>query len=201
VAGFGQGGSGFGGDDLSGARLPFLYPGIVTENWNPEHPGQLRAQIPGIMDETPWARNRTGGARRWGATDMPPKGASVWIQFVMGDPSQPVWDYGDHAGEGDTAEEFPEAVDPAVSVWGRGPFRVVADTRAGAEVFRLALVKEVDGVEEVIVALEINGPDNSARIYATNALGLSAGGVVDIDCAGDIQIKGRKVMPNGKAIN
>lgn len=201
MGGFGQGGSGFGGDDFQGARFPFLYPGIVTDNADPERRGRVRAQIPGVMDETPWALPRTGGARRWGATDVPPKGASVWIQFVLGDPAQPVWDYGDHAGEGDSAEAFPEAIDPGVSVWGRGPFRVLVDTREGQELMRIRLVKTVNGTEEDLVWLEFNGPANSARLYATTALGIEAGGVLDLDCAGDVQIKGRKVMPNGKPIN
>ena len=87
-----------------------------------------------------------------------------------------------------------------MSVFGRGPFRLVVDTREDQSIMKIKIVKELNGVEEDIVWLELNSETNSAQLYAANSIGIEAGAVVDIT-ASAVQILGRKVVPSSKPIN
>lgn len=185
-------------------RLLGIYAGTVVNRDDPELLGRLKVVVPGIIEpESNWALPRTGGARRWGSVSVPPVGCDVFVQFVNGDPDAPIWEPGPFGKPEDPAlaEQFPEHTSPDVSVWGVGPFRLVLDARAGQEALALRVVKEVAGAEEVIVELLLNAATNSARLYATTALELASEGIVSVDCAGDVQVKGRKVVPVNRPIN
>lgn len=161
--------------------------------------GRLKASIPGMMEETAWALPRGwGGSELWGRNGpVPPVGADVLIQFVNGDPDQPRWEPA-HPGE---SEVFPEFVHPDVVVWGDRFLRVSYDMRDGQRFFRIAVVKPVGDEERTIIELAMDIENNAARLYAGRALALETGGHLQLSASGDCEIKGRKVMPSGKAIN
>lgn len=180
------------------SRLLGVYAGTIVNRDDPDKLGRIKVVIPGVIEpESNWALPRSGGARRWGGVHIPPVGADVFVQFIGGDPDQPIWEPGPCGAD----EQFPEHETADVSVWGAGPFRAVLDNRAGQEALALRVVKEVNGVEEVIVELLLNAATNSARLYATTALQIAAEGLVDISCAGDVQVKGRKVVPVNRPVN
>lgn len=190
--------SGFEGDDFRGERILGLWPGVVVDRDDPKRLGRVRVRVPGIIDEkSTWAMPRTGGSTKWGGVRVPPTGTDVLVQFVGGDVEYPVWEPGPFG----IGENFPEHEDVDVSVFGEGHFRIVLDHRSGSNIATWKMVKEINGVEEDLVTLEFNGDTNSMRLFATTALQIEAGGIVDIDCAGDVQIKGRKVIPKQNPIN
>jgi hypothetical protein len=69
------------------------YRGVVTNNVDPMQMGRVRVQVPGVFGaEDTWAMpcvpvnlpKKAGSA-------LPEIGASVWIEFEQGDPTQPIW--------------------------------------------------------------------------------------------------------------
>jgi len=187
-------------------RLWGLFPGVVVDRDDPEGLGRIKVSIAGLIDEeSNWAlprssgsvRDAQGNVTRWGAVHIPPVGADVFIQFVMGDIDHPVWEPGPFG----LNENFVEHEDPDVSVWGVGPFRLVVDNRDDIQTATFKVVKTISGSEESICELLFNAKTNSVRLYATSALQLEAGGVLDIDSAGAVQVKGRKVTPVNRPIN
>lgn len=182
---------------LDGEPIHGVWPGIVVDNADPEKLGRIRVSIPGIIDdESNWALPRAGGAAQFGRNSVPPLGADVYVTFLSGRVDQPLWEPGPHG----SGENFPEHEPPDVHVFGVGPFRLQVDNREGQRALYAYMVKEINGVEERIVELEVNYETDSARLYATSALQLEAMGLLDIDCNGDIQMKGRKLMPTSKVI-
>ncbi len=194
--------TGFKGDDFDGGKLLGFYSGTVVRRDHPEHRAFVKVRIPGLIEtESAWARPFGGGAPQWGSNDVPPLGCDVDVVFINGDPDRPKYFPAEHGFVDGKSEAFPEHEDPDVHVFGRGPFRLVIDNRENQKLARFKIVRVVQGEEEDIAWLDFNYEDNSVELYATSALGLHAGAILDIDCEGDIQIKGRKVMPSGKAIN
>ena len=72
------------------------YRGIVTDVADPEKVGRLKALVPAVLGEVEvWAQPCTpyaGPGAGWHA--LPPVGAGVWIEFVAGNPSDPIWSGG-----------------------------------------------------------------------------------------------------------
>lgn len=206
--------SGFDGDGFGGERLFGLYMGTVIDRVDPDGDGRVRVRIPGLMEQSPWARPRGGGHTKWGKNDVPPMDCDVYVQFVNGDPRLPVYEPADHGlrrvdkgnEKVDEPERFPEFEDPDVHVWGRGPFRLVVDNREGQRSAVLKVVRVIgadengNGGEETDVAwLYFNYEDNSVELHADSAIGVS-GTIFDVDCPG-VVLNGRKLTANGKAIN
>jgi hypothetical protein len=186
------------GGNFEGDGLWGVYAGTVVNRTDPDLLGRVTVVVPGIVEpESAWALPRHGGAKRWGRTHVPPVGADVFVQFVNGDANVPIWEPGPCGLE----EQFLEHEHADVSVWGAGPFRLVIDNRTDVQTAAFRVVKEVAGTEEVIVELLFNAATNSARLWATTALQLASEGVVDVDCAGDVQVKGRKVIPCARPVN
>jgi hypothetical protein len=197
------GNTGFKGDDFQGAPDHGVYLGTVVDRDDPDGLCRIRARVPGRNERTPWARPRGGGSRYRGKADVPPLGADVYVDYINGDRRMPRYEPADYGIVDGESEVFPEHVDPDVHVFGIGPFRIVIDNREPAEgearTMRAKLVKEVGGEEQDIAWIEIS-EDNSIQIYADSAVGIEAGGIVDID-ASVVQVKGRKVMGTPRPIN
>lgn len=182
---------------LDGEPIHGVWPGIIVDNADPEKRGRIRVSIPGLIDdESNWALPRAGGAGQFGASSVPPLGADVYVTFLSGRIDQPLWEPGPHGA----GEAFDEHIPPDIHVFGIGPFRLQVDNRDGQKALYAYMVKEVNGVEERIVELEVNYETDSLRLFATSALQLEAMGLLDLDCHGDIQMKGRKLMPTSKVI-
>lgn len=174
-----------------------VYAGTVSNRDDPEFLGRVKVSIPGLIDEeSNWALPRTGGITKWGSVNVPPVGTDVFVQFINGDIDHPIWEPGPYGLD----ENFPEHESADVSVWGVGPFRLVIDNRAEVQTATFKIVKTIGGTEESICELLFNALTNSVRLFATTAMQLESGGVLDIDSSA-VQIKGRKVMPVNRSIN
>jgi uncharacterized protein involved in type VI secretion and phage assembly len=81
--------------DLGGCTKRFFgkYRGKVINNLDPEGRGRIRASVPDLSSEPlSWAMPcHPLGGDGMGIFAVPPKGASVWIEFEQGDPDFPVW--------------------------------------------------------------------------------------------------------------
>lgn len=202
--------TGFADDDMDEPKLHGLYIGEVTVREDPERLGRIRVAIPGICEpDSAWALPKGAGHKYFGGVSVPPLGAMVYIQFVNGDIERPVYEKGWIAKpkDAESGEQvswaFPEhtAGGPDVHVWGLGPVRLIVDDRDGQRFASMRVIKEIAGAEETIVELKFDVEGNSCRLYATTAVKIEADGLVDIDCAGDMQVKGRKVMPTSRPVN
>jgi uncharacterized protein involved in type VI secretion and phage assembly len=71
------------------------YPGVVTDVDDPLMIGRIKATVTDVMGEqreSGWARPCAPfGGDGMGFFALPKVGAGVWIEFVYGDPEQPVW--------------------------------------------------------------------------------------------------------------
>jgi hypothetical protein len=72
------------------------YEGVVTAVDDPLHLGRLRAKVPAVLGEdveTGWAFPCApfGGGRDHGLLLLPSVGDTVWMEFVGGEVSRPVW--------------------------------------------------------------------------------------------------------------
>ena len=197
--------SGFEGDRRNqGEKLSLLYMGTVLDRDDPDKRGRIRVRIPGIMERSYWARPKGGGSSNEGAVSVPPLNADVYVQFVNGDPVAPVYERADYGIVNEENETFPEHTDPDVHVFGIGPFRLVLDNRDSddpdfGKTVRVKLVKTIGGTEEDIAWIELS-EDNSIQIFASSAVGIEAGAIVDID-APTVQIKKRKVGSTTRPVN
>jgi hypothetical protein len=196
---------GFSGGQFSKDRIWGVCSGIVTNRDDPEKLGRIKVEIPGLIDgDSNWAwprmgapvKDKDGKPRYRGSIWVPPVGADVYVQFVMGDVNHPLWEPGNF-GRG---EMFPEHEGPDVSVWGFGPFRLVIDEREGVNTATFKAVKEVNGTEESVIEFVFNAETNSADLWATTALRARADGVLDLDGT-VVQVRGRKVIPTDRHLN
>jgi hypothetical protein len=180
-----------------------LYEGTVVARDDPEGIDRVRVRIPGICEpESAWALPEGAGAPQWGTDDVPPLDAVVWVQFVNGDPDRPVYRPGWRAKPGGQSWAFPEhtAGGPDVHVWGRGPVRLIVDDRAGQRYAAMRVIKTVGGEEQVIAEIKFDVEGNALRIFATTGVLIETLGQLTIDSTGDVQVKGRKVMPGTRPL-
>ena len=119
------------------------------------------------------------------------------MQFLGGRIDQPIWEPGPHGID----EIFPEHEDPDIAMFGIGPFRAVIDNRDEVQQATLKIVKTVGNAEETICSLLFDALGNGVQLYGGTALQLTADGIIDVDCAGDVQIHGRKVLKANRAIS
>jgi len=196
---------GIAGAKYNADRYFGIYGGLVARRDDPLALGRIKVSIPGLIDEeSNWATPRTsssvtdadGNVIYRGSVNVPPTGSDVFVQFLNGDIDHPIWE---PAGFG-LGQNFPEHESPDVSVWGIGPFRMVIDNREEVQTATFKIVKVVGGEEESICELLFNSDTNSVRLYATTALQLETGGVLDID-GNSVQVRGRKVTPVNRPIN
>ena len=159
--------------------------------------GRVKFKIAGEMEDSAWAFPRNfGGSKKWGHNAVPPIGSDILVSFVNGRRDFPVWEPAHH-GEDET---FPEFEHPDVAVWGIGPFRLVIDPRDNGGYMALRVVKEVNGVEDVICELMFNAKENGVRLLAGAALSIESDGQLNVKAKGDCEIQGRKILPANRAI-
>ena len=73
------------------------YRGLVLDNIDPLQIGQILAQVPDLLGETPstWAMPCVPAAGiQAGCFIVPPIGSQVWMEFEQGDPDYPIWSGG-----------------------------------------------------------------------------------------------------------
>ncbi len=84
----------FASQDLQTRCFFGKYRGLVTDNQDPDSLGRLRARVPCVLGdvETGWAYPALPySGDGVGVYMVPAVGASVWIEFEMGDVSRPLW--------------------------------------------------------------------------------------------------------------
>ena len=71
------------------------YRGLVLAANDPERLGRIRASVPALGLDLPWALPCVPGAGPGsGHLVLPPVGAAVWIEFEAGDVDHPIWSGG-----------------------------------------------------------------------------------------------------------
>jgi len=125
-----------------------LYEGTVVDNADPLKCGRVRVQIPGLIEPaSAWAEpvGKAGGSKARGELAVPEVGATVVVQFLMGDPDRPKYQPG-HWGRGEepTYIKTVAARDAhLVHIVETKSFDVVLDSRPGHE--QLILREKKDG--------------------------------------------------------
>ena len=194
--------TGFESDDFfKSGRLFGLYAGTVVNREDPNNLCRVKVSIPGVMEITNWASPKGSGTKNFGSASVPPLDSDVYVQFINGNPDQPVYEPADFGIVNGESEVFKEHTDPDIHVFGIGPFRAVIDYRnPGSGTLRIKMVKEINGSEEDISWIEFSELGNSIEIHADSAIGVDSGAIIDIDSS-TVQIKERKIMSTTRPIN
>ncbi len=86
------------------------YRGFVADNDDPEARGRIKLRVPSVLGEanTDWALPCMpyGGAEGLGMLYVPPVGAQVFVEFLEGDVSAPVWTGTFWRQSSEAAEEY-----------------------------------------------------------------------------------------------
>ena len=195
-------------EDRAGStdRLMGLYGGtVIKREKDPDNDpeckdlnmmGRCKVEIPGEFDEGVWCQARGSGSYRFGRQESPPIGCDVLVQFVNGERDQGRWEYADATED----EIYPEYTHPDILVDGDLNFRFVRDRRDGEQYAAFQVIKDVGGAETLIAELRFDIENNMVRLFGITGLKLESGGLIDMDCTGDIQINGRKVMPVNRVL-
>jgi uncharacterized protein involved in type VI secretion and phage assembly len=79
--------------DLIQGRYYGKYRGEVVDNDDETHRGRLKVKVPAALGDTQvWALPCVPYAgKNVGIKALPPKGASVWVEFEAGHLSHPIW--------------------------------------------------------------------------------------------------------------
>jgi uncharacterized protein involved in type VI secretion and phage assembly len=74
-------------------RMFGIYPAIVVNAQDPSQRGRLKLRIPAVSLTTEsWARPSAPYVDGTiGSIKLPPVDSEVWVQFVAGEPTLPVW--------------------------------------------------------------------------------------------------------------
>ena len=175
-------------------------PGSVLRRDDPKGIGRIKGQIPGLLNETPWALPLAtlGAGSGMGAWWIPPVGAEVVFLFSHGDPDHPYYLASNWTAKGGEPNVPPEAMDatgkgdPDVYVLAAGDYSITIDNRAGRKKF--AIVHRPSG--DVI---EHDGLIRQWYAKATTSLKIESVGQIDIKALA-ITLNGRPVLPINQPI-
>lgn len=199
--------------DGAGRKFLAMYVGVVTRNDDPEKLGRVKLRIPAVVEpESGWALPMGcpgGGAKHRGWFDPPDVGAEVCVFFHAGEVDKPYympgnWGRGESPGPvggfslpGPTGaagppEEISEVDAHLVKAYETAAWIMVFDDRPGKEKFYIAHKKKGDHIY-------IDGNSGSAEIKMTMLVSIKCDGIVNVD-GNQVNVRGRAVMPNGKAL-
>lgn len=100
------------------------YMGFVEDNDDPEKYGRLKLKIPivtgnNVFNYWAWPKSNFSG-NGYGSQCIPKIGDMVMVEFEMGNPRKPVWNYG-HFGKKDGQKEKPQALESITNYWFKTP--------------------------------------------------------------------------------
>lgn len=105
-------------------RYYSAYRGFVISNEDPEGYGRLQLKVPSIYGDnimTYWAWQKgTFSGPGYGSQVLPKKGDMVWVEFEMGSPRKPIWDYG-HFSKTQGEKDKPEELRDPNTYWFKSP--------------------------------------------------------------------------------
>lgn len=113
------------------------YRGVVTDTNDPEQRGRIKAEVPDVYAaDSGWALPcaPAGGTKETGFFAVPPKGATVWMEFEHGDPDYPVWSGCFWAARKDAPEAFqPSPAADQVMIVTKGGNKITLSDKPGSE--------------------------------------------------------------------
>lgn len=184
--------SGLGEDDF---RIYGLCEGEVIDTKDPQGRRRVRAKLTRCrfpIDDTGWLSPRTngGGGPQRGGHVVPPLGARVLVQFVDGDISAGVYEGGAWSQPEGEATDLPNDISSAGADAdlvqsmeigdAKAAVRVTVDERDSKRAFRIyAVVKQPDGTELTVGALEIDIEQRMLGIYGLSAVVIRSDGAVE----------------------
>lgn len=191
-------------DSNDATKLPFIYDGVVIDVDDPKRLRRVRIAIPGISSDLGWAWPRTmgGGGPQRGGHIVPTKGSSVWVQFVNGDSSRPVYDAASW-GYPDAGPEMPTDILAAGAdgtqvsslEFARGAFsiRLTVDEREGHRAWRVSAVQNPGSQEQVLGSLELDVEKRVLEVFGLAGVRVRSLGLVELASKSLIKIHGRRV--------
>lgn len=192
-------------EDLAAGRVRYygVEHGLVIDNEDPEGLYRVRAEVPGLIEKTPWMfpiGTQGGGAPQRGAWTVPDVGASVAIFFIGGDVERPVYmcgwwktpDAGSQMPSEAKAVPLTE-VHKVQTVHESKRVRIWVDERDDKE--QLSIQDKTN--EDVFIQVDLK--NGVVKISALAALQLEAVGRVEIKGA-EVIIQERLVLPDSKPI-
>jgi hypothetical protein len=200
-------------DDPDRLRYDSTYEGVVVDDKDPDGRHRVRIRIPGMVEQTTWARPLTagGGSPQRGGHVNPLIGADVVVWFIGGDIERPVYMCG---AWGTRPETNPFRATPdATPQTGLETPQAMKDAGANAhlvqsmDIGRLRItVDETPGASYAAIEDRVTGDgitfdfeNVGITIKASAALRLQASALLVLE-GGQITIDGRQVMAVPKAI-
>jgi hypothetical protein len=176
--------------------------GTCVDNVDPLMLGRIRAQVPGLVDETEWGYPIVGGgSAQRGRWQVPKIGADITLWFHRGDVHGIFFFAPGHWGKPGGTSEAPTfvakdpTVTPATAPMLTGVeddrYYAVIDSRPGHEAARI--VDKVTGDK-----IELDGLRYRCNVQITGTFNVQAGAIVMN--AGRILLNGRSVVPFGGPI-
>jgi uncharacterized protein involved in type VI secretion and phage assembly len=160
-------------DDPEALRYLGLYDGTVVDNADPLLLGRVRVMIPGLIEpDSAWAEpvGKASGSAQTGDFDVPEMGATVTVQFLMGDPDRPKYQ-GGHWGKPGGKSEAPtyaQTIAPKdahlVRIIETKAFDIVLDSRGGQE--QMFIRRKPDGT---VIRLRAKSTDHPIQLGSESA--------------------------------
>ena len=198
------------------------YRGFVVDTEDPENRGRVKLSVPSVLGEdvSVWADPAFpyGGGANFGWVAVPPVDSAVFVEFIEGDASAPIWT----GAFWRTAAEVPEehTGQPTKVMKTESGHRLVFDDTEGSE--KITLHSATDAVLEMdaegsLVLTDANGAHVTIDAAAGeiviedangNSITLSASGVACADAngneitttAGGVEVKGTTVNIEGSSV-
>lgn len=150
-----------------------IYDGVVVDNADPQKLGRVRVTVPGLVEPmSAWAEpvGKAEGSAQRGEFSVPEIGATVSVQFLMGDVDRPKYQ-GGHWGKPGGKTEAPTylsgvAVKDAhlIRVIETAAFDIVIDSRGGKE--QLFMRRKSDGT---VIRLRAKSADHPIQLGSEEA--------------------------------
>lgn len=198
------------------------YRGVVTDTADPDNRGRIKVLVPSIFGDSKsqWAEPAFpyGGGKGFGWVAVPPVDAAVFVEFIEGDPSAPVWTGAmwrtvDEVAEDHTGQETKvfrtESGHRLVFDDTDGSEKITLHSSADAEVGMdeqgSIAVTSSDGAH---VTLDASSGEIQIEDANGNSITLSSSGIAWADAAGNtiettaggIQVKGSTITIEGNSV-
>lgn len=177
---------------------PYAYVGFVLNAEDPRGEHRARIELPGLTDDTGWARPR----HRHGVA--PRVGDRVLVTYEFGNVDRPLWEYAAQVQDERPADVRAAGTNAhlvhAFELGSLGPisFRVTLDERAASRGFRIYAVDTANG-DDLIAAVELDLVNRAVVVYGLTGVEIRSTGFIQL-AAALIQVNDRAVLPRSTPI-